>query len=76
MLVVGLALGLLPRSWPQSLAVTAGLAVLVSLAFGFLVGEPVYGGALALVNAAVGAGLGRVAQRAVLRRPARSPRAA
>jgi hypothetical protein len=71
MLVVGLGLGLLvPRSWPRSLAVVSTLVVLLSFAFGFLVGEPVAGGALALVNAAIGAGLGWVAQGAV-RTPAR-----
>ncbi len=66
MLVVGLGLGLaMPRRWPHALAVTAALAVLVSLAFGFLVGEPIGGGALALANTAIGVGLGRVAQLAL-----------
>jgi hypothetical protein len=62
MLVVGLALGLLPRRWPHSGAVAGGLAVLSSLGFGLVVGEPAYGGALALANAAVGLGLGRAVQ--------------
>jgi hypothetical protein len=67
MLVVGLGLGLLPRWWPHSLVVTAALAVLVSLGFGFLIGHPLVGGALALANTAIGVGLGRVVQPAVLR---------
>ena len=62
MLVVGLALGLLPRWWPHSLAVTFGLAVLASLAFGFLIGEPAAGSALAMVNTVIGVGLGRAMQ--------------
>ena len=75
MLVVGLGLGLLPRWWPQSAAVTAALVVLVALAFGFLIDEPVGGGLLALANAAVGAGIGRAAQLLVLRPPVRRRRA-
>lgn len=71
MLVVGLALGLLPRWWPNGMAVTAGLAVLVSLAFGFLIAEPLRGGALALANTAIGIGLGRLVQVAVVRPPRR-----
>ena len=69
MLVVGLALGLLPRRWPQSLGVTAALAVLVSLAFGFLIGHPIAGGAVALVNAAIGVAVGRAVQRLTARTP-------
>lgn len=76
MLVVGSALGLLPRWWPRSLRATALLALVVSAAFGLLVGEPLYGGALALANAAVGIGLGRLVQLAVLRPPAHRHRTA
>ena len=76
MLVVGLALGLLPRWWPSSLAVTALLAVVVSLAFGFLIGEPAGGGALALANAAIGVALGRLVQFAVVPAPVRNRRTA
>lgn len=76
MVVVGLVLGLLPRWWPESLAVMAALAVVVSLAFGFLVGEPLVGGALALANTTIGMGIGRAAQLVLLRRPAPGHRAA
>ncbi|WP_421118235.1 hypothetical protein ACE2AJ_12560 [Aquihabitans daechungensis] len=62
MLVVGMVLGLLPRWWPHSLSVTVGLAVVVSLSFGLLVGEPAAGSALALVNATIGVGIGRALQ--------------
>jgi len=62
MLVVGLGLGLLPRWWSRSLGVAVVLAVLTSLGFGFVVGEPVGGTALALANTAIGVGVGRLAQ--------------
>ncbi|MGN6693473.1 MAG: hypothetical protein ACTHN0_04795 [Aquihabitans sp.] len=65
MLVVGLALGLLPRRWPNALAVTTALAVLVSLAFGFLIGELLGGGALALANTTIGIALGELVQTVV-----------
>ena len=73
MLVVGLALGLLPRWWPHSLSVAAALAVVVSVAFGFLVGEPAGGAALALANTAIGLGLGRLAQQVAFRPARRRP---
>ena len=71
MLVVGLVLGFLPRWWPNSLAVTAALSVLVSLAFGLLIGEPVGGGAIALANTAIGVAIGRAAQLVILHPPQR-----
>ena len=65
MLAVGLVVGLLPRWWPHNVAAVAGIGVLVSLAFGLLVGEPLGGGALALANTAIGVGLGRTLQLVV-----------
>jgi len=62
MLVAGFVLGLLPRWWRRSSSVAVGLAAMVSLAFGFLVGEPVVGGSLALGNAVIGLGVGRAMQ--------------
>jgi hypothetical protein len=62
MLVAGFVLGLLPRRWPHASAVVVGLAVLASLGFGLLVGEPRSGGVLALANVAIGVGVGRAAQ--------------
>lgn len=63
MILVGLGLGLIPRQWKRRVRATAVLPVLLALAWGMLVGAPLAGALLALVNIAVGIPLGLGIQR-------------
>ncbi len=62
MLAIGLIIGLIPRWRPRNLVVIAVLSLLVSFAWGLVVGELAVGTALAAVNTVIGVTLGRLLQ--------------
>jgi hypothetical protein len=76
LLLVGLVVGLLPRRWPNHLAVGTVILVLISVGWGIAVSKgavdpgPVdvlAGAALAFVNGAIGMAIGLGVQRAFAR---------
>lgn len=60
MLAIGLIIGLIPRSWPGNLVVIGVLSLLISVAWGLVVGELAVGTALAAANTVIGVALGRL----------------
>lgn len=62
MIATGLIIGLIPRWWPRNLVMIGVLSLLVSLAWGLVVGEPAVGTVLAIANTAIGIALGRLLQ--------------
>ena len=65
MLMIGLIIGLTPRWSPRYLVVVAVLSLLVSLAWGLVVGELAVGTAFAAANTLIGVTLGRLLQLVV-----------
>ena len=63
LILVGLGLGLMPRQWERRVPAMVVLSLLMALTWGLLVGAPLGGALLALVNIALGIPLGFGIQR-------------
>ncbi len=77
LVLVGLGLGLMPWQWNRRVPAIVALSLLMALAWGLLVGAPLAGALLALVNIALGIPLGLGIQRlgyAVLHCPSQAQR--
>jgi hypothetical protein len=65
LILVGLGLGLMPWQWERRIPAIVALSLLIALAWGLLVGAPLGGALLALVNIALGIPLGLGVRRTV-----------